>query len=286
MKLCVADGMTLPSCAVQNAPAQCLTVVQPPSFTRVARFSPHSVAFHSVSTLQCDITGPMPYCLHHAPDNASLIIRLALEEMCVPYHTQLVDRRRGGQKSPEYLKLNPNGLIPTLETPDGPIFETGAILLWLADRHGKLFPAVSDPARGAALSWLFFLANTVHPALRMLFYPATYTGSDPGSLGALRDMTRSTLLRHFTTLERNWTKAPDTPTISDFYLAALLRWVQFYPINEDKSWFDLNAFPRLLALVRWLETRDCTAAVQAAEGLGPTPFSAPHAPNPPEGSAT
>ena len=89
-----------------------------------------------------------PYRLHYAPDNASLIVRLALEELGRPYETVLVDRRAKAQRSPAYLALNPAGRIPTLETPDGPISETGAILLWLADRHGALAPAAGDPARG------------------------------------------------------------------------------------------------------------------------------------------
>ena len=52
--------------------------------------------------------------LHYAPDNASLVIRLALEELGIPYDTVLVDRRSGQQKSAGYLALNPNGLIPVL----------------------------------------------------------------------------------------------------------------------------------------------------------------------------
>ncbi len=51
----------------------------------------------------------------------------------MPYRTVLVDRAAQAQKSPAYLALNPNGLIPVLETPHGPVFETAAILLWLAE---------------------------------------------------------------------------------------------------------------------------------------------------------
>jgi len=80
----------------------------------------------------------MTYVLHYAPDNASMIFRLALEHLGVAYQTALVDRAAGGQNAAAYLALNPNGLIPVLETPQGPIFETGAILLWLGDTHGGL----------------------------------------------------------------------------------------------------------------------------------------------------
>ncbi|WP_293576781.1 glutathione S-transferase N-terminal domain-containing protein [Phaeobacter sp.] len=116
------------------------------------------------------------YCLHYAPDNASLVIRLALNEMGLPYRTALVDRRAGAQHSAAYRALNPAGLIPVLETPDGPIFETAAILLWLADRHpaAGLFPTPDSPQRATALKWLFHLSNTVHADLRILFYPDKY----------------------------------------------------------------------------------------------------------------
>ena len=86
-----------------------------------------------------------PYRLHYAPDNASLIIRLALEELGQPFETILIDRRGGALDTAAYRSLNPHGLIPVLETPDGPIFETGAILLWLADRHGALGPGPQAP---------------------------------------------------------------------------------------------------------------------------------------------
>ena len=76
------------------------------------------------------------YTLHYAPDNASLIIRLALEAQGVAYDTCLVDRAAQGQSAPAYRALNPHGLIPALQTPDGPMFETGAILLWLARGAG------------------------------------------------------------------------------------------------------------------------------------------------------
>jgi len=56
--------------------------------------------------------------LHYAPDNASLIVRLVLEDLGVPYETVLVNRAAGGQREAPYLALNPNGLIPVLETPD------------------------------------------------------------------------------------------------------------------------------------------------------------------------
>ena len=86
--------------------------------------------------------------LYYAPDNASLILRLALEEASIPYETVLVDRAKRAQKSPNYLALNPAGKIPTLVTPKGPMAETAACLLWLSDTHpdADLGPTPDAPA--------------------------------------------------------------------------------------------------------------------------------------------
>lgn len=230
----------------------------------------------------------MSYNLHFAPDNASLIIRLALEHRGLPYRAALVDRTTQAQQGPAYRALNPNAQIPVLETPQGPIFETGAILLWLADTHGGLGPAPDASERGAFLKWLFFASNTLHPGLRMIFYPEKYIAADQAEV--LRIGVQAHLARCFTTLETAAASAPawlggDAPTILDFYLAGLVRWPQIYPTDCDRSWFDLAALPVLAQVCAKLEGLPCTAALQKAEGLGTTPFTNPTLPKPPIGSA-
>lgn len=232
-----------------------------------------------------------PYRLHFAPDNASLIIRLALEARGVAYETVLVDRKTAAQTSAAYRALNPHGLIPVLETEQGPIFETGAILLWLADKHGGLGPSPDHDDRGGFLKWLFFVANTVHPALRMMFYPEKYVGPDAIDHAALRRRVSKTLMTHFRNLDdlaatRPGWFAQDTPTVLDFYVACCLRWCALYPAGADRSWFSLAQTPHLHDICRNLEGLPCCHAAQKAEGLGETPFTAPIYPNPPEGSAT
>ncbi|MDD9723687.1 glutathione S-transferase family protein [Sulfitobacter sp. PR48] len=231
------------------------------------------------------------YVLHYAPDNASLIVRLALDHMGRPFETRLVNRATGEQGSPAYRGLNPHGLIPVLETPQGPIFETGAILLWLADTHGGMAPAPDHPDRAAFLKWLFFVSNTLHPALRMTFYPEKYAGPDPAHQAALRQTMQMALASHLAQLDRLAASGPawldpQTPGILHFYLACCLRWCALYPLAADRSWFRLAQTAHLHNLCLMLETLPCTRAAQAAEGLGPTPFTAPQLATPPEGSAT
>lgn len=230
------------------------------------------------------------YRLHYAPDNASLIVRLTLEHMQLPYETVLVDRASRAHKSAEYLRLNPAGLIPVLETPDGAIFETGAILLWLADRHGQMAPAADDPERAAFLKWLFFTSNTVHTGMRMLFYPDQYIGDNQERQEHLRQHMQERLSHHLDTLENVLHQKPPwfgatRHSILDFYVACLLRWMALYP-KGGTDWFVLAKWPHLQSFAARLEP--CAGVQRAidAEGLGPTPFSAPRHANPPEGSAT
>ncbi|MGQ0564191.1 MAG: glutathione S-transferase family protein [Gemmobacter sp.] len=221
------------------------------------------------------------YVLHYAPDNASLIVRLFCEEQAIPYRTELVDRSTRAQDSAGYRRLNPAGLIPALETPDGPMAETGAILLWLTDRHG-LWPEPSQ--RGPFLQWLFYLSNSAHADLRRLFYPGQY--APPGSLPAHHDMAAARMAVHFGLLDAAAARHPDLfapGTVPACYAGALLRWSALYP-RGGTGWFALDRWPALLALAQALDARPATRRVALAEGLGDRPFSAPIPPTPPEGS--
>lgn len=233
-----------------------------------------------------------PYRLHYAPDNASMIIRLALEEMGVPYETVLVDRAINAQKSAGYLKLNPNGLIPVLESPDGPLFETGAILLWLADTHKQMAPSPDSAQRGPFLKWLFFLSNTLHPALRMMFYADQYVGPNPEAQTELRRHMQGEITRHLTTLDRLAAENPvwlggDNRSLLDIYLAPMLRWIALYAEPGGRAeWFDITRWPHLRDIAARLNHCPAARAAIHAEGLGAEPFTDPQYPNPPEGSAT
>ncbi|KJZ20548.1 glutathione S-transferase family protein [Loktanella sp. S4079] len=221
--------------------------------------------------------------LHYAPDNASLCVRLTLEELGLPYETTLVDRSTSAHKSPAYLALNPNGLIPVLETPSGPMFETAAILLWLADRKGQMIPAIDAAERVQSIQWLFWISNTFHTSLRMLFYPDKYTNAD---VEDFRAVTRNRLIDQLTMLDQastvSW-RDSDEASIHACYLAPLLRWCALYGGNTE--WFDLKQYPNLLSFARRFEQRPAMLRAAKSEGLGPTPISAPSPCCPPEGVA-
>ncbi|MCU0828653.1 MAG: glutathione S-transferase family protein [Tabrizicola sp.] len=223
------------------------------------------------------------YVLHYAPDNASLIVRLVLDGAGIPYRTALVDRRARQQDSSAYRALNPAGLIPTLETPHGPLSETAAILLWLADIH-RLGPPPDHPERTVFLKWLFFLSNTAHADLRMIFYPRQYAPAEAHR--AHHEIIAARMLRHFALIEAAAERHPRlfaAATPLGVYAVTLTRWSALYPQNGP-SWFTLSDFPVLAALARAQEARVETPVIARAEGLGPHPFTQPQQPNPPEGS--
>lgn len=224
------------------------------------------------------------FTLHYAPDNASMIIRLVLEGASLPYRTALIDRSTRQQDSAAYRALNPTGLIPTLETPVGPISETAAILLWLGEAQG-LVPPVGHPDRAVLLRWLFFTSNTAHSDLRSLFYPEQYVPAS--AIAEHHTIMSGRMQRHFDILDQVAAEYPQlfSPQgIMAPYLCALMRWSVLYPMNQ-RQWFDLAAYPNLSAMAEAMEAAPQTARVALAEGLGPHPFTAPEYAQPPEGSA-
>ncbi|WP_049836055.1 glutathione S-transferase family protein [Octadecabacter temperatus] len=224
--------------------------------------------------------------LYYAPDNASLCIRLALEAAGLPFDTRLVDRAASAHKSENYRALNPNGLIPVLETPDGALFETAAILLWVAEQAPELMPS-DNGERAQAIKWLIWMSNTLHPTLRMLFYPDQYIAES--SQDALSERTRTRLGKQLAIIDGGLADAGyvggQVPSILDCYLCPMLRWTQLYPANAP-SRPNLADYPTLQRIAAINETYPSTAAAITAEGLGNTPFTAPHYAKPPEGSAT
>lgn len=103
-------------------------------------------------------------------------VSVALEELGLPYEVKVVDLRIGAQFEPDFLRISPNNKIPAIvdrEANDLAIFESGAILLYLAEKTGRLL-ATSGLARYAALQWLFFQVGGVGPTLGQLNHFANY----------------------------------------------------------------------------------------------------------------
>ena len=173
--------------------------------------------------------------LHYFPGNASLAPHILLEEIGAPFGLVLVDRDNAAHKSPDYLQLNPNGLIPVFV--DGPLvlYESAAICLHLCDiaPQSGLLPAVGTAARAHSYKWLIWLTNTVQPALLNYFYPERWM--NPGNVdgaaelkahaqervGVLLDQLEAELARH----GGPWLLGDDYSAV-DVYSLMLCRWTR------------------------------------------------------------
>jgi glutathione S-transferase len=111
-----------------------------------------------------------------------------LHELGVPFERVLVDRTQGAHKRPDYLNLNPNGLIPVLEDDGLVLYETAAICLHLCDRFPQagLAPAVGTPERAHFYKWLIWMTNTLQARLIHYFYPDRLV--EPGNTDGARQV--------------------------------------------------------------------------------------------------
>lgn len=103
--------------------------------------------------------------LYTAPTPNGHKASILLEELGVPYAVHAIDLGRDEQKAPEYLRINPNGRIPTIVdrgNRDFAVFESGAILLYLAERHGRFIPADPD-RRSEVTQWLMWQMSALGP---------------------------------------------------------------------------------------------------------------------------
>ena len=214
------------------------------------------------------------YRLHAAPDFASTVPHLALVRLGVPFELAIVDFESGALDTPAYRAINPLGLIPAMETPDGPIFETAAILAYLDERHpGVLGPRPESGARAAYLSWFFFVTNTIHPLTMLLVHPERAAGE--AALAAASREVHAQLADRLAQLDRALAANPSLgwPGIG-FYLAVMVRWSRrFAAVPGDV--IDPSPYPAIRALLAAIEATPEAQVVAQAEGLGSTPFTAP-----------
>ena len=217
------------------------------------------------------------YILHSSPDSASLIVRLVLEELGLPYEARQIDRAAGQLDSASYRALQPLGKIPALETPEGPMFETAAILLYLSEKHGALAPQPGDGDRPAFLSWLFFVAFNLHPVVLDVFYTARVAGPENVDAVLARAVPRlHVCLNVLDSMVAS--QAPgflsEAPSILGYYLAVLMRWLGDMPQGQPAR-IDSADYPALHKVLAALELRPAALACARAEGLGATIFTHP-----------
>ena len=113
------------------------------------------------------MTNPSEVTLFHSPHSRSAGARILLEELGAPYRLHLLDMKKGAQREPAYLAINPMGKVPAIQHGDALVTEQVAVFLYLADLFPQagLAPAIGDPLRGPYLRWMAFYGSCFEPAL-------------------------------------------------------------------------------------------------------------------------
>lgn len=205
--------------------------------------------------------------LHYFPSNASMTPHMLLEELGVPYERVLVDRTTNAHRSPEYLKLNPNGKIPVLVDGDLVLYETGAIVLHLVDTHPEagLAPAPGTAERAIFYKWLLWLANTLQAEMPLYFYSDRWADDAAGAaqvkrhaeahIAGMIDQLEGELARH----GGPWF-AGDRFSALDPYVFMLCRWTRGMQRPA-------RTLPHLSAYLQRMLARPAVQRVFANEGL-------------------
>ncbi|MDC8014797.1 glutathione S-transferase family protein [Tahibacter soli] len=185
------------------------------------------------------------YTLYTSPGTAGMMVHQLLIELGAPYEMHLLDIKAGDQRKPEYLALNPNGVVPTLVIDGKPRTESSALVMLLAERHpeGGFAPAPGDAARDDYLEWMLILAHSLQPAYRLWFYP-----SDLGDVDhdAIKAGARAKIEKTWDRVEARLSDGRpymlgDAVSALDFYTLMLMRWSRNMP-KPATTWTHLAAF--------------------------------------------
>lgn len=177
------------------------------------------------------------YQLYYSPGKANLAPHMLLEEIGAPFQLVAVDTENNAHRGATYLRLNPNGRLPTLVDGELVLYETAAICLHLADRHpeARLVPTLGSDERAHFYKWLMYLTNTLQAELITYFYPDRLT-DDAGAaaqvmrhaearVGTMLDLVEETLAQH-SAARRGPFLLGDAFSAVDPYLLMLCRWTR------------------------------------------------------------
>lgn len=205
------------------------------------------------------------YQLYYSPGAASLVVHWMLIELGLPYELKKLDFSKKEHKSPEYLALNPNGVVPTLVVDGVPMFEAAALITFLADckPEAGFAPKLGSLDRGKYYQWMFFLANTLQPPFRSWWYPEEAAGEENSE--AAKEHARIKIESIFSMLHVHL--AANGPymlgekvSAVDFMLVMLMRWSRGMP----KTALD---YPHLAKLADLMRVRPSWKTLYAEEGL-------------------
>jgi GST-like protein len=196
---------------------------------------------------------------------------IALEELGLSYRTRWIDISKGEQMSPEFLAVNPNNKIPAIVDSEGPdgspisVFESGAVLTYLADKTGALLPK-GGAARYATLEWVFFNAAGTGPMLGQLNY---FTRFASEKIPAAIERYTKEAQRLYRVLDKRLSEVPYLA--GEFSIADIMN-MTWARAGKGIAGLDVGSYPNV---TRWLDELEQRPAFQRALGMKPGAASLP-----------
>lgn len=185
------------------------------------------------------------YTLYGSPSTAGTAIHWLLLELGAPFEVKLLDFDKGEHKAPDYLAVNPDGVVPTLLIDGAPVTQMAAIATLLAERHpeAELAPPVGSPERADYLSWSFWLANSFQPNFRAWFYPHEPAGgqAEEAVKSAARERIEAGLARLDARLSDRDHLVGNGFTTVDLLATILCRWTRNMP-KPATAWPNLKRY--------------------------------------------
>jgi GST-like protein len=186
-------------------------------------------------------------------------VALCLEEMGLQYQPIPVDTRAGQQFDPAYLAINPNGKVPAIVDGDATVFDSNAILLYLAEKTRRFLPPDTPAGRGELLSWLMFVATGIGPFSGQAVHFKHFA---PEQVPYASTRYQFEARRHYGIVEERLANRPymvgDAYTIVDMALWGWARMVPF--VLGDTAWAE---FPNVKRLHDEIAARPAAARVNA-----------------------
>ena len=183
-------------------------------------------------------------------------ISIALEEMALPYEVRVIDFASQDQKADWYLKLNPNGRIPTIEDQGFVVFESGAILIYLAEKTGRFLPP-DVHGRSRVMQWLMFQMSAIGP---MMGQANVFLRYFPEKIQAAIDRYQREVVRLFAILDRQL--ATHEYIAGEYTIADMALW----PWVSGYEWSGVS-IDEFASLQRWLALVGARPAVQAGRDV-------------------
>ncbi len=203
--------------------------------------------------------------LYTAPGAAGLCVHWLLIDAGIAHELRLLDLAAGQHKAPDYLALNPNGLVPTLVIDAQPVYDAAALLLLLAERHPEaaLRPARGSRAEALYLQWTLQLATTLMPAFRNWFYPHEAAGEEAAARA--KEVARLRIEAAFDRLDAHLAAhgpyvCGEAISAVDFLATMLMRWSRNMP-KPATSW------PTLSGYIARMKARPSFTVLYEREGL-------------------